>query len=400
MIPGALAPFSSANFRNLWLSDALSLSGFEMETLILAWYVLVQTDSALMVSVVGALRFGGTLISPWLGVYVDRLPKRSVMLTMRIVFLCVALGVVLAALLGELEVWQAMVAAGVSGLVRPPEMVVRQAIIAESVPPAELVNALGFARITMDGSRIVGALTGASAMAALGVGAAYGIVAVMYAGALLFTLRLVPAAPGIAADASRRVFDELKAGIRHITQSPWLRRVMWLAVIANLTAYPLTQGLLPVVARDEFGLDEVGLANMVASVSAGALLGSVLISFARGFNSKRAMIAGLIVWHAALLLFALSEALVLANVLLFASGLASSFGMVAMSALLMEYAHPAFRGRVMGVRMLCVYALPVGMLVAGALIEYAGAQATLVTLSLVGIALVLLNSRDPTRAEV
>jgi MFS family permease len=393
VIRGAFAPFSSVNFRNLWMSDALSLWGFEMETLVLAWYVLVQTDSALMVSVVAALRFGGTLISPWLGVYVDRLSKRSVMLAMRVVFLVVALGILLALSFGELEVWQALFAAGVSGLMRPPEMVVRQALIAESVPSAELVNAIGFARMTMDGSRIVGALSGASAMALLGVDAAYAIVGAMYFGALLFTLRLQPVAPTLAANAAKRAFDELKAGINHILDSPWLRRVMWLAVIANLTAYPLMHGLLPVIARQSFGLDEVGLANMVASVSAGALLGSVLISFARGFNAKTAMVGGLLVWHAALLMFALSETLVLANILLFACGLASSFGMVAMSAVLLAHAHPSFRGRVMGVRMLCVYALPVGLVVAGALIEYVGVQSTLVAASLIGFGLVLLNSR-------
>ena len=393
MIHAALAPFSSANFRNLWISDALSLWGFEMETLILAWYVLVQTDSALMVSVVGALRFGGTLISPWLGVYVDRLAKRSVMLAMRVVFLIVALGILMALSLGELDVWQALVAAGVSGLMRPPEMVVRQALIAESVPSSELVSAIGFARITMDGSRIVGALSGASAMAVLGLDAAYAIVAATYFGALLFTLRLQPVAPTLAAAAAKRVFEELKAGIYHILESPWLRRVMWLAVIANLTAYPLMHGLLPVVAREGFGLDEVGLANMLASVSSGALLGSILISFARGFNPQAAMVIGLLVWHAALLGFALSEALILANILLFMSGLASSFAMVAMSAVLMAHAHPSFRGRVMGVRMLCVYALPVGLVVAGAAIEHVGMQTTLVVASLIGFGFVLLNSR-------
>lgn len=395
MIRAALAPFSSANFRNLWMSDALSLWGFEMETLILAWYVLVQTDSALMVSVVGALRFGGTLISPWLGVYVDRLSKRSVMLAMRVVFLIVALGILLALSFGELEVWQALLAAAVSGLMRPPEMVVRQALIAESVPTSELVGAIGFARINMDGSRIVGALTGASAMAMFGLEAAYAIVAATYFGALLFTLRLQPVAPTLAEGAAKRAFEELKAGIRHIIDTPWLRRVMWLAVIANLTAYPLMHGLMPVVARESFGLDEVGLANMLASVSAGALLGSVLISFARGFNPKAAMVSGLLIWHAALLMFALSDALLLANILLFASGLASSFAMVAMSAVLMAHAHPSFRGRVMGVRMLCVYALPVGLLVTGALIEYVGVQTTLVAASLIGFGLVLLNTRAP-----
>ena len=57
------------------------------------------------------------------------------------------------------------------------------------------------------------------------------------------------------------------------------------------------------------------------------------------------MVIGLLVWHAALLGFAVSEALLLANILLFMSGLASSFAMVAMSAVLMAHAHPSSDAR-------------------------------------------------------
>ena len=81
----------------------MSLWSFEMETLIMSWYVLVQTDSALMVGIVGALRFLGTLLSPLLGVYVDRLSKRSVMIGMRVVFAIVAMSVVAIAQLGSLR---------------------------------------------------------------------------------------------------------------------------------------------------------------------------------------------------------------------------------------------------------------------------------------------------------
>ena len=48
-----------------------------METLILGWYILIETESALLVAAVGALRFGGTLISPLVGVVADRLARRT-----------------------------------------------------------------------------------------------------------------------------------------------------------------------------------------------------------------------------------------------------------------------------------------------------------------------------------
>jgi hypothetical protein len=50
--------------------------------------------------------------------------------------------------------------------------------------------------------------------------------------------------------------------------------------------------------------------------------------------------------------------------------------MASMAVTLLGAASDQFRGRVMGVRMLAVYALPMGLLASGGLIEWLGYQAT------------------------
>ena len=59
--------------------------------------------------------------------------------------------------------------------------------------------------------------------------------------------------------------------------------------------------------------------------------------------------------------------------------------MVPMAVLLLETADPAFRGRVMGVRMLAVYGLPLGMLLSGPLVERIGFAWTGTLYSLLGL---------------
>ena len=44
----ALAPFRVRNYRFQWPADLLTSWAFEMETLILGWYVLVETGSVLL----------------------------------------------------------------------------------------------------------------------------------------------------------------------------------------------------------------------------------------------------------------------------------------------------------------------------------------------------------------
>ena len=389
----ALAPFRISSYRYLWFSDALTLWGFEMETLILGWFVLVETNSAIMVGVVGALRFIGTLISPVLGVYVDRLSKCSVLVAMRIVFALVAMTMFLAAWSGTLQVWHALLAAAVAGALRPPEMVVRQSLIADAVPQAMLMNAMGFARVTMDTSKIVGALAGAGAMAAFGIANAYLIIGCMYVGSLVLSTLIVSAPPAVG-ESTTSALSELKAGIAHIRASTTLTGVMWLAFLANLVAFPLSQGLLPVVARDALGQDAIGLAQLVASTSAGALVGSLLLGVMPTLRPERLMIIGLLIWQSMIcaFAFALTLNLVWAHLLLFASGLASSMGMISMSVVVMSHAHADFRGRVMGIRMLAVYGLPMGLLLGGVLFETVGIANTLLLMGVSGFALFVVTA--------
>ena len=56
-----------------------------------------------------------------------------------------------------------------------------------------------------------------------------------------------------------------------------------------------------------------------------------------------------------------------------------------MSVLLLHSAGERFRGRVMGVRMLAIYGVPIGLLVAGGLIEQIGFAETARSIALIGI---------------
>ena len=59
-----LAPFGTRSFRFQWPADLLTSWAFEMETIILGWFVLVETGSVLWLTLFGALQYLGTLITP------------------------------------------------------------------------------------------------------------------------------------------------------------------------------------------------------------------------------------------------------------------------------------------------------------------------------------------------
>ena len=102
-----------------------------------------------------------------------------------------------------------------------------------------------------------------------------------------------------------RPLAELKAGFAYIRTVPIVVVVIALAFLVNLTGFPVTMGLLPVLARDVFGLDENGLARMSATVAAGALAGSVFVAVAmRNARPERVMLASLALWHVLIMVLA------------------------------------------------------------------------------------------------
>src|SRR5262249_57556826 len=71
------------SFRFQWPADLLASWAFEMETLILSWFVIVRTGSVVLLTVFASLQFLGTLASPMFGVLGDRLGGRAVLCALR-----------------------------------------------------------------------------------------------------------------------------------------------------------------------------------------------------------------------------------------------------------------------------------------------------------------------------
>ena len=364
-----------------------------METIILAWYVLQTTNSAFLTALIAALRFAGTLLAPGVGVLADRVSRRRLVIAIRIGYLLLAALLSLATINDFAPLLWVFVVATLAGLLRPSEMIVRQSLIADTVPKSLLANAIGFSRTTMESARVVGALTGAALLSTLGLSKAYIVITVFYLFAVLLSVGITGSNRHSVSETNRVLVD-LLAGLKHVVQSPSLSQAMMLAFTANLTAFPVTMGLLPVIARNHLGSDEHGLAIMTATVAMGSLLGALLVALVQRERSpQRIMIAGLIVWHLLIVVFAALTTVPQVLVCLLLIGLAAAFAMVPMAVTIMATCEPAFRGRVMGVRMLAVYGLPLGLLIGGVLIELIGITRTVLSMGIVGLVPVLAVAR-------
>jgi len=397
--PSVFAPFAVRSFRFQWPADLATSWSFEMETLILGWFVLVSTDSVLLLTLFAALQYLGTLVAPLFGVAGDRRGARAVLCSMRAFYMVQAAALTAFAYFDALGPVQVFVIGALMGIVRPSDIAIRYSLVGETIPARQLVGAMGISRTTTDSARVAGALAGAGMVAVLGMAPAYTAVTALYAISFLLTFGTArrPApddssslSPETATKPQSALQDMVDAFV-YVWRTPHLLAAMAVALLVNFCAFPLMGGVLPYVAREVYGTDQTGLGYLAASFAFGALVGSLILSVnKRGLRSGRMMIGFTIAWFVTLLAFAWVDHLVLGVCILILAGLSQTMALVPLSVMLMQNSAPQMRARVLGLRMLAIYGLPMGLLASGPLIDNFGYSATATSYGLFGLLVTLL----------
>lgn len=366
-----------------------------METIILGWYVLVQTGSVLLLSLFASLNYTGTLIAPLFGVIGDRIGHRDLLAAMRASYAVLAATLLTLALTDHLNATCVLIIAGFMGLVRPSDLGVRGALNADIMPRDQLISSIAVSRTTQDLARIAGALSGAGLFAGSGLGPCYVVIVSLYSiAAALMMCMVVTVKPHGADDAAvatprHSPLHDLREGVSHVWTSPGMQAGLWIAFLTNLTAYPFTNGLLPYIAREVYGGNQAILGYLSASFAVGSLTGSVILSLVASKGVGRLMLYTASLWYLMLLFFSQMQSIPAAMACLTLAGIVQSMSMIAIAVILMQTAGERFRGRVMGVRMLTIYGLPIGLMAAGSLIDAVGFAATAMIYVAIGLSMLV-----------
>ncbi len=287
--PGGL--LRHRDFRLLWIGETTSSLGSSVTSVALPLVAI----TALHAGVVAISLLSAAAWLPWLliglpaGAWIDRLPRRPVMLVSDAASLLLFVSVPVAAWCGVLTIAQLLTVALLSGTAKVFFSTAYRAYLPAIVAPDDLVEGNAKLQGSESAAQIAG--PGLAGLLAQAFGAAAGLLA--DAGSFLVSalcLRSIHTVERRRERTRRRLRDEVGEGLRFVTHDRYLRFYVAFGGAANLalTGY---QTILVVFLVRTVGLSSAAVGLLVAVGSIGGVIGAMIApGFARAVGSARALL--------------------------------------------------------------------------------------------------------------
>jgi MFS family permease len=376
-VRSSLRALRHRDLRLFLFGQGVSLVGTWMERVAMSWLVYRLTGSTVALGVIAfCSQFPTFLVAAVAGALADRWSRHKMVVTAQIALMIQA--VVLAALVltGTAQVWHLVVLSIWLGVASGFDVPARQAMLVRLVRGSEdLPNAIALNSSIFNAARLVGPALAGVLIGLTGEGFVFVLNALSYVAVLGALWAVEMRDPGERAVGS--VLRTMKEGFRYAWGFQPIRALLVLLTLFSLVGIPYTV-LLPVFARDVLGGGAGTLGLLSACTGLGALLGALTLasrSTVRGLGGF--ITRSILVFGAALVLFAMSRSTLLSALLLVGAGFGMMSATASMNTIIQTIVDEQMRGRVMSLYTMAFIGLaPVGALLGGALADRIGAPLT------------------------
>ena len=354
------------SFRMLWIATLLSSTARWADLVVVGWLTLELTDSALMVGIMTACKMAGIVLSPLMGVAVDRMDRRKLLMLASMVSGLNSALMLALLLTGQLTVTYLVTIALVSSLIWALDNPTRQALVPDLVEPEDLNNAIATNSVATEITVIAGPALGGLLIPIFGMSGAYCLITIIYCLDLLALFQL----KGVKQSAPQlheSPIQSLLNGFRYAWGNHAVLFPLLIALMLNLLVAPYRYSFLPLFARYILDAGPEGYGFLTSMAGCGALAtGLWMVSQKRIGRRGHLLLLGGLLWPATLFLFSLSTSYYLSLILVFLAGLSQAICWTMIATLILSNTAQSMRGRVMGLRTGVVISLPFGNLLAGA----------------------------------
>ncbi|QQZ63331.1 MFS transporter [Paenibacillus sonchi] len=354
-------------------SQTVSLFGSSLVQYAILWYITLNTQSGLMMTISILCGFVPTfLLSPFAGVWADRYSRKLLIILSDSCIAAATLVLALLFLMGYDEMWLLFVVSAVRALGTAVQTPAVGAMLPQLVPEEHLTKVNGTngsiqALIMLLSPMLSGALL---TVASIEVIFFIDVITAALAVAAMLLFVKVPLHAKAAGEQTLSYFNDMRLGFSYIKQHNYIRTFFMFMAFFLVLAAPVAF-LTPLQVTRTFGDDIWRLTAIEIAFSIGMMLGGLILAGWQGFRNRvyTMTMSSLAI---GVFTFALGVIPVFWIYLLFMGlvGLAMPFFNTPSTVLLQEKVEPDYLGRVFGVLgMISSSMMPLGMLIFGPLAD-------------------------------
>jgi DHA3 family macrolide efflux protein-like MFS transporter len=270
-------------FITIWSGQSISILTSSVLQMAIVWYITQRTGSAALLSLATLIGFlPQALLGLFIGVYIDRYNRKTVMILSDIFIALAGMVLVVAGLFGEIPLWLIYVVLFFRSIGAAFHTPALQAVTPSIVPKDQLTRYAGFAQGFKSLSMVV-----SPALAALlfSIWELHVIILLDVMGVVLavgiLSLVKIPNTAREKPCCRSQVFQEAKEGFWALRREPGLLELLVISCLYAFIYFPIGT-LYPLITMTWFGggVAESGIVEIVFSI--GMLAGSFLLGIIGG----------------------------------------------------------------------------------------------------------------------
>jgi MFS family permease len=351
-----------------------------------AWLVLKLTNSPFRLGIITMLQTLPVLaLSLFVGVFVDRFPKRKLVMLAQTGLMLIAFTLSILTLSGSVRYWHVAVLATLLGVLNTIDNPSRQSLMIELVGKDDLMNAIALNSSIFNLARIIGPAIAGILIGYIDIGLCFLINGISYL-AVLAGLFMMDIREENTVSRKAGILKEMKEGLAYVYKTPKIYTPLLLMLFINVFAMNFNV-LVPVYTKLELNMSASHYGILMAAMGIGALAGALTLA-ARSrtgpsFKWLFAGAAGLSFFQG---LIGLTNAYYLALVLMAITGFCMIIFTATCNTTLQINSDDHIRGRVMSLYALVFLGMTTfGSLITGSVSEYLGAAHTFILSGLIGL---------------
>ncbi len=388
--PGAFSALRHRNFQLYFSGQLISVAGTWMQVIAQGWLVYQISHSELILGVVGfASAIPALILSPFGGVVVDRVSKRSLLVATQAFAMLLAFTLAWLAFSDRVQEWHIIVLAACTGIFNAFDAPARQAFVVEMVGREDLTNAIALNSMMFNAARVIGPALAGVLLALLGAAWCFLINGISFffviAGLLLMRLPPHPRHEGPISP-----WSQLRQGWEYVTQRSELSGLILIALVFSFFSMSYSS-ILPAFVDRALHQDASAYGWINALTGMGAVTGAIILAgFSHRIRRGRWLLAATLLFPVTLMLFAINTRYGLALLLSYGLGVGFMLQFTLVNTLLQLRVTDAMRGRVMALYTITFSGFaPFGNLLTGWLAEQWGLAPAIVFGALMALLLTL-----------